>query len=294
MTNNESTRPVVVGVDGSDYALLALDWAADEAARRGCPLRIVNAYQSYAAGMTGVTVSLPSPPEEARRILTEAQERALVAHPDVEISTAQHEGPAPAVLLREGAEARMLVVGREGIGRLAELVLGSVSVAVATRSRVPVVVIPASWEAPAEPHGRIVVGVDGSENCDAAVGYAFQLAAEREAELVAVFAWYQPSRWPEGWPLGSDEPRFADEYERIIAAATATWEAEYPQVKVTAVTDIDHPAEAIARRSADADMVVIGGRGHGTVTGMLLGSAARAILRHVNRPITVVHQPKES
>jgi nucleotide-binding universal stress UspA family protein len=37
---------------------------------------------------------------------------------------------------------------------------------------------------------------------------------------------------------------------------------------------------------------VIGGRGHGTVTGMLLGSVARAILRHVDRPIIVVHQPE--
>lgn len=294
MTNTELTRPVVVGVDGSDYALLALDWAADEAARRGYPLRIVNAYQSYATAVTGVTVEMPSPPEESRRILTEARERVERAHPGVEVLTAQHEGPAPTVLLREAAQGRMLVVGREGIGRLAELVLGSVSVAVATRATIPVIVIPSAWDRPAEPYGRIVVGVDGSDNCDAAVGYAFQLAAEREAELVAVFAWYQPSRWPEGWPLGGDEPRFAEQYERILAAATERWQAEYPQVKVTTVSDVDHPAEALARRSADADLVVIGGRGHGTVTGMLLGSVARAILRHVNRPIAVVHQPKKS
>jgi nucleotide-binding universal stress UspA family protein len=37
---------------------------------------------------------------------------------------------------------------------------------------------------------------------------------------------------------------------------------------------------------------VIGGRGHGTVTGMLLGSVARAVLRHVDHPIAVIHEPR--
>jgi nucleotide-binding universal stress UspA family protein len=294
MTNAERIRPVVVGVDGSDYALLALDWAADEAAQHGWPLRIVNAYQSYAAAVTGVTVSLPSPPEESGRILTEARDRVIGTYPGLAVSTAQHEGPTPRVLLREGTQGRMLVVGREGIGRLAELALGSVSLAVATRAAVPVIVVPSAWKRPPEPYGRIVVGVDGSENCDAAVGFAFQVAAERDSELVAVLAWYQPTRWPDGRLLSADEPRLMAEYYRILAEATARWEAEYPQVKVTGVTDIGHPAEALARRSAEADLVVIGGRGHGTVTGMLLGSAARAILRHVDRPIAVVHQPAKS
>lgn len=294
MTNSESTRPVVVGVDGSDYALHAVDWAVAEAARHGWPLRIVNAYQSYAKATTGVTLPLPSPPEESRRLLLEARDRVARSHPDLETSTAQHEGTAPAVLLRESAGARMLVVGREGIGRLAELVLGSVSAAVATRATVPVVVIPPTWTADSEPFGRIVVGVDGSENCDAAIGYAFEMAAERGAELIAVYAWYQPARWPEGWPLAADRPRFTEEYDRILAEAVAPWVSKYPQVALTTVSEVDHPAEALARRSADADLVVIGGRGHGTVTGMLLGSVARAILRHVERPIAVVHQPKES
>ena len=44
MTNSEFIKPVVVGVDGSDDALRALDWAADEAARHGWSLRIVHAY----------------------------------------------------------------------------------------------------------------------------------------------------------------------------------------------------------------------------------------------------------
>ncbi len=47
---------------------------------------------------------------------------------------------------------------------------------------------------------------------------------------------------------------------------------------------------ALAKYADATDQVVIGGRGHGVVTGALLGSQARAILRHVAAPIVVVHQ----
>lgn len=291
--SNELNLPVVVGVDGSDYALTALDWAADLAARHGWPLRLVNAYQVYVTALPAAVATLPPPTEESRKILDEARERVAAGYPDLTVSMVQHEGTAPGVLVREGNQARLVVVGREGIGRIAELVLGSVSMEVAARSKVPVAVIPASWSAPAEPYRRIVVGVDGSENCQVAIEYAFEMAAEQDAELVAVYAWHQPTRWPEGWPIGADEPRFKAEYEQILATATAPWRDKYPQVTVTTVTEVDHPAVALERHAAAADQVVIGGRGHGTVTGLLLGSAARAILRHIDRPVVVVHQPKD-
>jgi nucleotide-binding universal stress UspA family protein len=291
--SNELNLPVVVGVDGSDYALTALDWAAEKAARHGWPLRLVNAYQVYVTAMPVAATALPPPTEESRKILDEARERVIAAYPDLTVTTVQHEGTAPSVLVRESEQARLLVVGREGIGRIAELVLGSVSMEVAARAKVPVAVIPANWSPPAEPYRRIVVGVDGSENCQAAVELAFATAAEQEAELVAVYAWHQPTRWPEGWPIGADEPRFKAEYDRILASATAPWLDKYPQVNVTTVSEVDHPAVALERHAAAADMVVIGGRGHGTVTGMLLGSVARAILRHIDRPVMVVHQSKD-
>jgi nucleotide-binding universal stress UspA family protein len=291
--SNELNLPVVVGVDGSDYALTALDWAARQAAEHGWPLRLANAYQSYVAAMPAAAVTLPPPTEESTKILVEARARVEAAYPDLPVTTVQREGPAPNVLLRESEQARLIVVGREGIGRIAELVLGSVSLEVATRARIPVAVIPASWQPPAEPFGRLVVGVDGSENCQAAVEYAFATAAERGAELVAVYAWHQPSRWPEGWPLGTDEPRFKADYDRILAGVIAPWRDKYPQVKVSTATEVDHPAVALERHAVAADVVVIGGRGHGTVTGMLLGSVARNILRHLDRPVVVVHQLKE-
>lgn len=291
MSNTDLNKLVVVGVDGSTDSLHALDWAADEAAKHGWPVRLVNAYQPVIAALPAVAVELPDATEESRHILEHARNWVLSAHPDLSVSIMSVEGPAPRALLGASTDAGMLVVGREGLGRFAELALGSVSLACASRSATPVAVIPAAWDPPEKPFGRIVVGVDGSENCQAAVRYAFEAAAEREAALTAVFAWHQPTKWPEGWPLTSDDkPRVEADYDLILAESIAGWREKFPDVAVTTVGESEHPAEAIARHAEHADLVVIGGRGHGTVTGMLLGSVARAILRHVDRPTIVVHQ----
>jgi len=291
MSNMETHPPVVVGVDGSEDALRALDWAAAEAARHEWPLRLVHAYQVPIAALPAVAVSLPPPTEESRKILDEARSRVERAYPELAVSTVQREGPAPRVLLDESKNARMLVVGREGLSGIAELVLGSVSLACAMHARIPVAVIPAAWVSPESPHGRIVVGVDGSERCEAAVQYAFETAAERDAELVVVYAWYLPSRWPAGWPIGAEMPEIEADLERDLVEYVGKWREKYPQVSVRTVGEFNHPTVALARHGAEADMVVIGGRGHGTITGALLGSVARAILRHMDRPTVVVHQP---
>jgi nucleotide-binding universal stress UspA family protein len=81
----------------------------------------------------------------------------------------------------------------------------------------------------------------------------------------------------------------AEDAARYLAEALAGWMSMFPDVPVSQVIEMDHPAQAIRDHSADADLVVIGGRGHSEVTGMLLGSVARAVLYLVDRPTAVVH-----
>lgn len=291
--NNEETAAVVVGVDGSEDSLQALDWAAAEAARRGWSLRLVSAYEARVAALPAVAVTLPGPSEKVNTMLARARDRVAQLHPELSVSAVAREGPAPRVLLKESEQSRMLVVGREGIGRLAEMVLGSVSLECATHAQVPVAVIPAAWEPPKEPYGRIVLGIDGSENCEAATQYAFETATERDAELVVVYAWHQPFHRPDDWPLRAEDPHVKADFHKVLSDFVGSWRDKYPDARVTAVDEVDHPAMVLGRLSADADTVVIGGRGHGTVTGALLGSVAKAILRHVDRPVVVVREPKQ-
>lgn len=285
-------RPIIVGIDGSDDSRKAMQWAAHEADRHGWSIRLVHAYDPQPGLLPPVEPETPA--QRGRRLLRVAHDEVTVGFPGLRVDVVGREGPAPPVLLAECRRGRMVVVGREGLGRLAELVLGSVSLAVATHARVPVVVVPAAWEPAGGPFGRVVVGVDGSANCQAAVETAFQLAAERGAALDVVFAWPHPSGMPHGWPPDIVKPGVRPEYHAVLDKSIDGLPEKFPDVPVTSHLDTRHPAEALKDRGHTADLVVIGGRGHGVVTGMLLGSVARAILRHVDIPIMVVHRRDEA
>jgi nucleotide-binding universal stress UspA family protein len=276
----DGARSLVVGLDGSESALVALDWAAAEAADRNWPLRLVNAFLprtpeiAYAAQLPA---GAPGG-DAAERIFEVANLRlAEGGFAALAVSTVAKVGFPRRVLLWEAEEGHGLVVGRRGTGRLVDLLLGSTSLACATHSEgTPVIVIPHSWRPqPADEHPRlVVVGVDGSRRGSPAVEYAFKVAAEWGASLRAVLA----------YDIAADARRY-------LAEALAGWMSANPDVRVTQVVEADHPAQAIRRHSSDADLVVIGGRGHSEVTGMLLGSVARAVLYLIDRPTAVVHEP---
>jgi len=287
MPTAEANPPVVVGIDGSEAALVALDWAAAHAAASGWPLRLVNVYEEapLVPGMVAKTAH-----EAADEILREAQAHLVArGHGDLDVSMIARHGFARRVLLDEAAGARALVVGREGAGRLTELVLGSTSLACATHARVPVVVVPSTWR-PEEPGRRvIVVGVDGSARCQAAIEFAFVTASRWKARLVAVVGVR-----PQPGPVASHpvDPPDRPQAAGMLADRLSGWRTRFPDVEVTEVIASGHPADVLAEHAEGADLVVIGGRGHGVVTGTLLGSVARTILHHVDRPIAVVHQPE--
>jgi nucleotide-binding universal stress UspA family protein len=276
----ETNRPLVVGVDGSDASLTALEWAAAEAARHGWPLRLVHAYLARVPELAYVgRAATATGDEQAEQIFAAAREHlARTAYGAVRVSEVSREGHPRRVLLRAAAQARALMVGRAGTGRLSDLFLGSTSLACAMHAKgTPVVVVPADWNVARSvrrQHRRVVVvGVDGSRRCRGAVDYAFATASRWEGRLVAVMASADPDR-----------------AGRVLGETLADWTATYPAVPVTKVVKSAHPAVAVLNSSHQADLVVVGGRGHGEVTGMLLGSVARAVLYLVDRPTAVVHQ----
>jgi len=177
--------------------------------------------------------------------------------------------------------------------------LGSTALACATHAEMPVTVVPETWDPYASHTRRIVLGVDGSDRAEAAAEYAFALAAEREMSIVAIHAVEPPSWYPVNDPHTVDP--FVEEratYQRVAStvfeASIVPWREQYPTVSVTTVAEKGHPAEALNRHTNDADLVVIGGRGHGLVTGMLLGSIARSVLYRMPIPVTVIREDSTS
>jgi nucleotide-binding universal stress UspA family protein len=280
---------VVVAVDHDGSARDAVDWAAAEAATRGCPLRVVHAY-----GVGPLIDSYVQARTAAELVLLDAMVRARSVASDIAVSTRLMHGSAGWTLLGEAQGARLLVVGSHGRSGLRGLLAGSVSVHVATHAPCPVVVIrPAdnTSVAGSAPRAvaRVVVGVDRTPSCTRAIGFAFQAAWQRGIPLTALHAWTPDP--PADLEAISGAPTMAEALaRRAIEKELARWRDEYADVPV--VTKLAHgdPAQALVTESPGAALVVVGSRGRGHILGTVLGSVSQTVLHHAHCPIAIVHQ----
>ncbi|MFJ3824906.1 universal stress protein [Streptomyces nodosus] len=285
----DDQRPIVVGIDPDPAKRMALAWAADEAARRAVPLRLV-----HAEGVPTPGYEVPSWQEwnqalheAGERVLKDAVSFAETRQPRVEVSGLLAEGSPAWVLGEQSHGATAVVLGSQHLGRLEEA-FGSASIAVPVlaHSRCPVVVVPEP-ERIERQSAYYVVGVDGSPQAAAAVDVAFAEAALRGAALRALHVW-QPG------PLRiTDEQEAQREWSRILSEAVAGRGAAYHGVEVHQEVVVGHPVQALTEASADALGLVVGTRGHGGFTGMLVGSVSQGVLRHARCPVIAVPQPPE-
>jgi nucleotide-binding universal stress UspA family protein len=178
------------------------------------------------------------------------------------------------------------------------LVVGSIAVAVATHGHCPVVVVrgdavgeDAGVADPEPLSGRpVVVGVDGSAVSDAAVAFAFEAAASRGVDVVAVHAWMDVALG-----IGGELFEWAEikaEEHTLLTERLADAQARYPDVPVRRVVTRDRPAHTLLEEAANAQLVVVGSRGRGGFRGLLLGSTSQALIYHSPCPVAVVPLPR--
>ncbi|MFD8253048.1 universal stress protein [Streptomyces werraensis] len=288
MTGTDGRRPIVVGVDPDPAKRLALSWAADEADRRRLPLRLVHAQGTPTGGYRSGEVR-PSW-EEWNRTLHELGDRALKdavsfvesRQPAVELATSLAEGEPAWVLREEARSASLVVVGswhlsrRRGVSSAA-----SVALPLAAHAACPVVVVPEPEHITQQP-AYFVVGVDGSAHSAAAVDLAVEEAALRGARLRALYAWHPPL-------LGVlDEHAAVQECRRVLAETVAGRTAAHPDVDLHHEVVRGHPVQVLAEASEHALGLVVGTRGHGGFTGMVLGSVSQGVLQHARCPVVTV------
>ncbi len=289
MTTNEGARPVVVGVDGSPSSDHALDWAVAESSRRGLPLRVVHA-RGIPFGDPRLLAAYTDPDPGLSSVARSALARVVSLAPDVDVEAVSPATTPARALLEHAHGADTLVVGARGHRILPASLLGSTSTQVSTHARCPVVVV----RAPAPPPGRsphVVVGVDGSTSSADAIEYAFEEASSRGALLTAVHAsWFLVSEWGSPSSGMTDLEAAVRERERQLAADSLTPARErHPDVEVREVGVAAHPVEALASASDGADLLVVGSRGRGGFTGLLLGSVGQGLLHSSHCPVAIVH-----
>jgi nucleotide-binding universal stress UspA family protein len=286
MSTLQDQRQIVVGIDSSPDSLDAVRWAAAEATRRAASLRLVTAVE----WLDRPAVGLPAPEhniadalfELAGKGLEEAAAAAKEVAPEVEVDSQTAVGFPIAVLAAESRHAGLLVVGGGSRGPVAALVAGSVTVGVTTHAACPVVVVRGDEHGGTAP---VVLGVDASPHGEAAIAFAFEAAAARAVPVVAVHAWGFPpfdARTAPQW----DE--FVADAKRELAESLAGWSEKYPDVPVRRIVSHSTPAGRLLELSKEAQLVVVGSRGHGELVGLVLGSVSNVMVHRAACPVAVV------
>jgi nucleotide-binding universal stress UspA family protein len=138
----------------------------------------------------------------------------------------------------------------------------------------------------------IIVGVDGSDQSRAALQWAYDEAAHHGASLTAIMSW-EPPTLPMSPPFGSlsdadypTQPR--TEALALLDQLVADLDDRRPDVDVRTSVEEGHAAEVLIERSKEADLLVVGSRGHGGFAGMLLGSVSQHLVAHSSCPVVVL------
>lgn len=277
---------IVVGVDGSVHARAALHWAADEARRTARGL-----YLLHAADIDWLVVAsiIGRPEDRTARddVLDAAIEDLRERYPDVDVTARVTTGSPARDLVEASRDAHEVVLGTHGATRSGG-VLGSVADAVAAHAACPVVLVP--HEEAVHRRGPVVVGVDGSPESARAVECALEHAALRGASVVALHAWWL--EFVDGYVVttpGSPEwCRAEARMHEAVAHVVDDARRHRPEVDLRVELIRSPAAKALAEASRTAALVVVGSRGRGGFTGLILGSVTRQLLPQAAGVVVVV------
>jgi len=149
-------------------------------------------------------------------------------------------------------------------------------------------------------NGRVVVGVDGSEEARRALAWALDEARLRKWVVVAVHAYMIPPLLmaPEPMPVGPPtvpDPRLIEQLEERAEKLVADEleQADTSGVDVEGRVASGAAADVLLQAAQDADLLVVGTRGRGGFAGLLLGSVSGQVAHHAQCPVVIVPSARE-
>ena len=304
MSAHQHHQGIIVGVDGSPASLEAVQWGARDAEMRNVALKIVHVVAPIVAGTTQSWSGVPIPDdysalqeEQAAEAVGLAHSTAVAAapsHAELISSEVLHEPTVPA-LVELSKHAEMLVVGCRGHGRVAQVLLGSISAGAVQYAHCPVAVIHHDEPSPTpSPNAPVVVGIDGSPTSELAAEIAFDEASRRGVDLVALHAWSDMNSLGiarVGWaPI--EWCNIQVQEEELLAERLCGWTDRYPDVIVHKDVVCDQPALRLLKQAEKAQLLVVGSHGRGGFPGMLLGSVSTALVNATRIPVIIARTPR--
>ena len=282
-------KPVIVGIDGSESAQHALEWAAAEAAERHAPLVIAHAGDlPHRGALTEDTAQRALREIQAfgRELLDDAVATVVEQWDGLDVSTELRDTSPESLLIELSAGAELVVVGRSGRGALGRALLGSVSHRVAAHATCPIVIVDGALPST----GRIVVGVSPTTSGRRAVEFAAAEAARRGVALEAIRSWNEAALLGAGAAYGNVMPyvALADSEQAILDEAIEVVKREYPSVTVTWELTPASPYEILPDEAEGAALMVVGRRRDGSTLLPHLGALASWLAQHASCPLVIV------
>jgi nucleotide-binding universal stress UspA family protein len=280
---------VLVAVDGSPSSDAAVKWAARDAAIRRVPVTLMHV-------IVPVVVTWPvryleagyrrSQEEHAVLVVALAEQIIRTETGDCDLvvrSEIRHGGAAPE-LTSASKSATTTVVGSRGLGTIGAGLLGSVSRSLLHYAASPVAVVRESAEEP-DPALPVLLGIDGSAASETATELAFAEASLRGVDLVALHAWSDVSNVT---PSESERLTLEQEGDEILGERLSGWQEQFPDVHVWRRIVPDRPAHWLIDASTRAQLVILGSRGRGEFTRLMLGSVSTTVAESSRTPVIVV------
>ena len=273
----------LIGVDGSEQSRVALAWGLARATERGAAVELLHVADD---SFLSESVAFLSEAQLASEQMLQGETAyarelgftgpvtgtAVVGHPIAEVEQASKH-------------ADLVVLGAHQGGRFSGSFFGTRAVKVAATSHCPVAVIP---KTDPRPNAPVVVGIDGSDASKHAIAFAAEQASLREVPLVAVYAWMPPLTpgleylWSE--ELVESQRAAAEE---AIAIGVAGLAQRYPDLEVQREIVQSAPVAALVQAAEGAEMLVVGSRGRGGISRLLLGSVSHGVLQALPCPVVV-------
>jgi nucleotide-binding universal stress UspA family protein len=271
--NGRQIRPaVIVGIDGSQAAIHAAEWAVDEAISRAVPLLLLAmiktthpSAEDYHRDVAHAETSL-----HGARVAIEAMGKS------VKIETEILRGQPGAILVSESDDAEMICVGSVGIGRYARALLGSTATEVAEKAHCPVAVIRSQPDQPGPEINWIVVEVGDAPERDTVVDQAMREAQLRKLPVLAI-------------GTARADAADADTPSHELDNRLWPWRRWYPDVHIYPVTTGESVARFLESNNDLVPLVVIGGADAGQLA-RIVGPHDHPVFRHTESSALIVRE----
>ncbi|GAA2771109.1 universal stress protein [Streptomyces showdoensis] len=279
------TQGIVVGLDGTEQAHAAAEWAAEEAVLRGTGVRLVHVLEPSPDALVPL-VSREPVESWAQDLLARTAAGLRERRPGLAVTTGVLPSAPVTSLVAAGEEGELLVLGSRALGGVAGYLVGSVGMTVAGRIERPVVLVRAG---DAARHGPVVAGVDVRQPADGILGFAFEEAALRGGRLEVVYVQQLPFYAGLGPAMVPDvRPAVTPAIRHSLDELLESWRAKFPDVVADGRVLIGSAGQELVRGAGDAALVVVGRRTRRSVLGGHLGSVAHAVMHHSPAPVALV------